>query len=65
MVGSNCIRLCSGSQLRPFLNIIVFMKDEEKERAEENCEELSNAWNPDEGIALEWWGRAEGLSDEQ
>ena len=31
------------------------MKDEEKERAEENCEELSNAWNPDEGIALEWW----------
>lgn len=27
--------------------------------------ECSNAWNPDDGIVLEWWGRAEGISDEQ
>lgn len=24
-----------------------------------------NSWNPDDGIVLEWWGRAEGISDEQ
>lgn len=41
------------------------MKDKEKDKSEEKSEELSNAWNPDEGIVLEWWGRAEGLSDEQ
>lgn len=23
------------------------------------------AWDPEDGIVLEWWGRAEGLSDEQ
>ena len=38
---------------------------EEKEKSKDDIDEMSNAWNPDEGIVLEWWGRAEGLSDEQ
>ena len=31
----------------------------------EEVESQSSAWNPDYGIVLEWWGRAEGLDDEQ
>lgn len=32
---------------------------------EEKSEIKGCAWDPEDGIVLEWWGRAEGLSDEQ
>lgn len=31
----------------------------------EQLEDKSCAWNPEDGITLEWWGRAEGLEDKQ
>ncbi len=42
------------------------MQEEEKEKKEEKTEEvIYGSWSPDDGIVLEWMGRAEGLSDEQ
>lgn len=38
-------------------------KDKEKE--ERNDEIIYGSWSPDDGVVLEWMGRAEGLSDEQ
>ncbi len=38
--------------------------NEENEK-EEECEIIYGSWSPDDGIVLEWMGRAEGLSDEQ
>ncbi len=45
--------------------------DEDKEKKEGQSQRnvddksRSSAWNPDDGIVLEWWGRAEGLDDNQ
>ena len=41
------------------------IEPEEKKAEEEQFENRFCAWNPDDGITLEWWGRAEGLEDEQ
>jgi hypothetical protein len=42
------------------------MEDKNIEANLEIEEEIKGcAWNPEDGIVLEWWGRAEGLSDEQ
>ena len=38
-------------------------KKEEKEKADEEI--IYGSWSPDDGVVLEWMGRAEGLSDEQ
>lgn len=38
-------------------------KDKEKE--ERTDEIIYGSWSPDDGVVLEWMGRAEGLSDEQ
>ena len=38
-------------------------KDKEKE--ERPDEIIYGSWSPDDGIVLEWMGRAEGLADEQ
>lgn len=37
----------------------------ENNEPNETIEEPSQAYNPEDGIVFEWWGRAEGLSDEQ
>ena len=37
-------------------------KETEKKEDEEN---IYGSWSPDDGVVLEWMGRAEGLSDEQ
>lgn len=45
---------------------IYLMEDKNIESNIELEEEIKGcAWDPDDGIVLEWWGRAEGLSDEQ
>ncbi len=42
------------------------MKKEEKEEKKQKDEEIIyGSWSPDDGVVLEWMGRAEGLSDEQ
>ena len=48
-------------------DIIVNMQDPQKESERENSSEdiISCAWNPDDEITLEWWGRAEGINEEQ
>ena len=40
---------------------------EEKEVKDKGCdaEIIYGSWSPDDGVVLEWMGRAEGLSDEQ
>lgn len=39
---------------------------EEKEKPETAADEIIyGSWSPDDGVVLEWMGRAEGLSDEQ
>ena len=38
----------------------------EKETEKKEDEEIIyGLWSPDDGVVLEWMGRAEGLSDEQ
>ena len=47
------------------------MPDEDKkdkdtaEKNSGNDEIIYGSWSPDDGVVLEWMGRAEGLSDEQ
>lgn len=31
----------------------------------DDSEIIYGSWSPDDGVVLEWMGRAEGLSDEQ
>ena len=38
---------------------------EDKKKKAENEEIIYGSWSPDDGIVLEWMGRAEGISDEQ
>ncbi len=40
---------------------------EEKEVKDnvDDAEIIYGSWSPDDGVVLEWMGRAEGLSDEQ
>ncbi len=40
---------------------------ESKEDKSKNKEDeiIYGSWSPDDGIVLEWMGRAEGISDEQ
>ena len=41
-------------------------KPEKSGKEDEKKEEIIyGSWSPDDGIVLEWMGRAEGLSDEQ
>ena len=37
-------------------------KETEKKEDEDT---IYGSWSPDDGVVLEWMGRAEGLSDEQ
>ncbi len=42
------------------------MEERKTEKKEEESEEIIyGSWSPDDGVVLEWMGRAEGLSDEQ
>ncbi len=41
------------------------MEEERKESTEKDDEVIYGSWSPDDGVVLEWMGRAEGLSDEQ
>lgn len=45
--------------LLSYINVMCEEKDQE------NIEPEYNSYDPEEGIVLEWWGRAEGISDEQ
>lgn len=36
-----------------------------EENDQDKVEPEYNSYDPDDGIVLEWWGRAEGISDEQ
>lgn len=38
--------------------------DSDTEKKDDD-EIIYGSWSPDDGIVLEWMGRAEGLSDEQ
>ena len=52
---------------------VIFISMDDKEgkpetsgKQDEKKEEIIyGSWSPDDGIVLEWMGRAEGLSDEQ
>lgn len=39
--------------------------DSDTEKKDNYDEIIYGSWSPDDGIVLEWMGRAEGLSDEQ
>lgn len=40
--------------------------DSDTEKKDDDDDEIIyGSWSPDDGIVLEWMGRAEGLSDEQ
>ncbi len=44
----------------------IYMDETDNNTIEiEQLEDKSCAWNPEDGITLEWWGRAEGLEDKQ
>ena len=38
---------------------------EDRKKKKEDEEIIYGSWSPDDGIVLEWMGRAEGISDEQ
>ena len=39
--------------------------NEDRKKKKEDEEIIYGSWSPDDGIVLEWMGRAEGISDEQ
>lgn len=43
------------------------MSEEKEKKNEEQKDDdvIYGSWSPDDGVVLEWMGRAEGLSDEQ
>lgn len=34
-----------------------------EEDKEDNKDDNSCAWKPEDGVVLEWWGRAEGIDE--
>ncbi len=37
--------------------------DKDDNKIEIDSDDISCAWKPEDGVVLEWWGRAEGIEE--
>lgn len=37
--------------------------DKDDDKIEVDSDTISCAWKPEDGVVLEWWGRAEGMDE--